>query len=134
MRSALLTASPKLKAVPLLNLPEPNGCVSPKSPKEVESRGDHFAEQLGGRFFFFLVWRVGKKYVVLYTYPADFTFVCASELVTFSQMQKEFEARDVQVLGLSVDTQHVHKAGKGPRDQVCVKIGGPLKLASVVWS
>jgi len=54
----------------------------------------------------------GKKYVVLYTYPADFTFVCASECVAFSKLQQEFDARDVQVLGVSVDTEHVHKAWK----------------------
>ncbi|CAE8641900.1 unnamed protein product [Polarella glacialis] len=54
----------------------------------------------------------GKKDVVLYTYPADFTFVCASELVTFTKLQAEFDARNVQVLGMSVDTEHVHKAWK----------------------
>mmetsp|Transcript_90539 Transcript_90539/g.234775 ORF Transcript_90539/g.234775 Transcript_90539/m.234775 type:complete len:213 (+) Transcript_90539:91-729(+) len=60
----------------------------------------------------------GSKYVVLYTYPADFTFVCASELVVFSKMQKEFEARDCQVLGMSIDTEHVHKAWKNtPKDK-----------------
>jgi len=52
------------------------------------------------------------KYVVLYTYPADFTFVCASELIVFSKLQKEFEDRNTQVLGLSIDTEHVHKAWK----------------------
>jgi peroxiredoxin (alkyl hydroperoxide reductase subunit C) len=54
----------------------------------------------------------GKKYVVLYTYPADFTFVCASELVMFSKLQKEFDSRECEVLGLSIDTEHVHKAWK----------------------
>uniref|UniRef100_A0A7S0AR59 Thioredoxin domain-containing protein n=1 Tax=Pyrodinium bahamense TaxID=73915 RepID=A0A7S0AR59_9DINO len=60
----------------------------------------------------------GKKYVVLYTYPADFTFVCASETVMFSKLQKEFDARNVQVLGCSIDTEHVHKAWKAtPKEQ-----------------
>eukprot|EP00437_Effrenium_voratum_P065618 CAMPEP_0181502552 /NCGR_PEP_ID=MMETSP1110-20121109/56435_1 /TAXON_ID=174948 /ORGANISM="Symbiodinium sp., Strain CCMP421" /LENGTH=210 /DNA_ID=CAMNT_0023631177 /DNA_START=37 /DNA_END=669 /DNA_ORIENTATION=- len=60
----------------------------------------------------------GKKYVVLYTYPADFTFVCASELVAFSKLQKEFDDRGVEVLGLSIDTEHVHKAWKNtPQDK-----------------
>jgi len=54
----------------------------------------------------------GKKYVVLYTYPADFTFVCASETVAFSKLQAEFASRDVEVLGCSIDTEHVHKAWK----------------------
>uniref|UniRef100_A0A7S1LR99 Thioredoxin domain-containing protein n=1 Tax=Alexandrium catenella TaxID=2925 RepID=A0A7S1LR99_ALECA len=60
----------------------------------------------------------GKKYVVLYTYPADFTFVCASETVMFSKLQAEFDKRNVQVLGCSIDTEHVHKAWKAtPKEQ-----------------
>ncbi|CAE6948750.1 PRDX1 [Symbiodinium sp. CCMP2592] len=60
----------------------------------------------------------GKKYVVLYTYPADFTFVCASELVAFSNLKKEFDDRNVEVLGMSIDTEHVHKAWKNtPQDK-----------------
>lgn len=36
---------------------------------------------------------VGKKHVVLYWYPLDFTFVCASELIAFSNLKAEFDAR-----------------------------------------
>jgi len=50
------------------------------------------------------------KYVVLYWYPLDFTFVCASELVKFSEMKPEFDKRNVQLLGISVDSQFAHKA------------------------
>ena len=39
------------------------------------------------------------KYALLVFYPLDFTFVCASELVAFSNMLPEFQKRDVEVLG-----------------------------------
>jgi len=50
------------------------------------------------------------KYVVLFFYPLDFTFVCPSELIAFDHRIKEFEARGVQVLGCSVDSQFTHSA------------------------
>jgi peroxiredoxin 2/4 len=50
------------------------------------------------------------KYVVLFFYPLDFTFVCPTELIAFSKRIKEFEARDVQVIGCSIDSQFTHIA------------------------
>ncbi|OIO66880.1 MAG: peroxidase [Zetaproteobacteria bacterium CG_4_9_14_3_um_filter_49_83] len=50
------------------------------------------------------------KYVVLFFYPLDFTFVCPSELIAFDHRIKEFEARGVQVIGCSVDSQFSHVA------------------------
>ena len=50
------------------------------------------------------------KYVVLFFYPLDFTFVCPSELIAFDHRIKEFEARGVQVIGCSVDSQFTHAA------------------------
>ncbi|MDO3379226.1 peroxiredoxin [Geoalkalibacter halelectricus] len=50
------------------------------------------------------------KYVVLFFYPLDFTFVCPTELIAFSRRIKEFEERDVQVIGCSVDSQFTHVA------------------------
>jgi len=50
------------------------------------------------------------KYVVLFFYPLDFTFVCPTELIAFSKRIKEFEARDVQVIGCSIDSQFTHLA------------------------
>jgi peroxiredoxin (alkyl hydroperoxide reductase subunit C) len=51
----------------------------------------------------------GKK-VVLFFYPLDFTFVCPTEILAFSDAVKEFEARDTQVLGVSVDSHFSHWA------------------------
>lgn len=51
---------------------------------------------------------LGKKYVVFFFYPADFTFVCPTELVAFQDHLKEFESKNVAVIGCSVDSHHSH--------------------------
>ena len=53
----------------------------------------------------------GKK-VVLFFYPLDFTFVCPTELLAFNKRLSEFESRNVQVLGCSVDSRWSHLAWK----------------------
>ncbi len=64
----------------------------------------------------------GKKYVLLFFYPLDFTFVCPTEIIAFSDRIQEFEKRNVQVLGASVDSHYVHLAWrKTPRS--CGGIG-----------
>lgn len=50
------------------------------------------------------------KYVVLFFYPLDFTFVCPTELIAFSKRIDEFEKRGVQVIGCSIDSQFTHIA------------------------
>jgi alkyl hydroperoxide reductase subunit AhpC len=50
------------------------------------------------------------KYVLLFFYPLDFTFVCPTEIIAFSDRVKEFESRNVQVLGASVDSHFSHLA------------------------
>jgi peroxiredoxin (alkyl hydroperoxide reductase subunit C) len=51
-----------------------------------------------------------KKYVILYFYPLDFTFVCPTEIHAFQEALKEFESRNAVVLGCSVDSAHSHMA------------------------
>jgi len=53
-----------------------------------------------------------KKYVVLFFYPLDFTFVCPSELIAFDHRLQEFTQRGVEVLGVSIDSQFTHLAWK----------------------
>ena len=53
----------------------------------------------------------GKK-VVLFFYPLDFTFVCPTEIIAFDKKLAEFEKRNVQVLGCSVDSKWAHLAWK----------------------
>ncbi|HBG47155.1 MAG TPA: thioredoxin peroxidase [Deltaproteobacteria bacterium] len=50
------------------------------------------------------------KYVVLFFYPLDFTFVCPTEIIAMSDRIKEFEVRGAEVLGVSVDSQFSHIA------------------------
>jgi alkyl hydroperoxide reductase subunit AhpC len=51
-----------------------------------------------------------KKYVVLFFYPMDFTFVCPTEIIAFSEAASEFEKLNVQLLGCSVDSEYTHLA------------------------
>ena len=58
------------------------------------------------------------KYVVLFFYPLDFTFVCPSEIIAFDNALEKFEAKNAQVLGVSVDSHFTHLAWKNtPREQ-----------------
>jgi peroxiredoxin (alkyl hydroperoxide reductase subunit C) len=50
----------------------------------------------------------GKKYVVFFFYPADFTFVCPTELLAFQDKIKDFESRNVAVVACSVDSHFSH--------------------------
>jgi alkyl hydroperoxide reductase subunit AhpC len=50
------------------------------------------------------------KYVVLFFYPLDFTFVCPTEIIAFSDRVAEFEKRGAQVLGCSIDSRFSHLA------------------------
>lgn len=50
------------------------------------------------------------KYVVLFFYPLDFTFVCPTEIIAFSDRVGDFEKLGVQVLGCSIDSQFSHFA------------------------
>ena len=69
------------------------------------------------------------KYVVLFFYPLDFTFVCPSEIIAFDAALAKFEKKNTQVIGASVDSHYTHLAWKNtPR-----KAGGigPIKYPLV---
>lgn len=51
---------------------------------------------------------IGKKHVVLFFYPKDFTFVCPTELHAFQEKLAEFEKRNVAVVACSTDTEQSH--------------------------
>ena len=50
------------------------------------------------------------KWVVLFFYPADFTFICPTELGDLADKYEEFQGMDVEILSISTDTAFVHKA------------------------
>lgn len=56
---------------------------------------------------------LGTSWGVLFSHPADYTPVCTTELGTVAKLQKEFEARNVKVLALSVDGVESHKGWIG---------------------
>jgi alkyl hydroperoxide reductase subunit AhpC len=57
------------------------------------------------------------KYVILFFYPLDFTFVCPTEIIAFSDRGAEFEKLGVQLLGVSVDSAFSHLAWRNtPRN------------------
>jgi len=51
---------------------------------------------------------IGKKHVVFFFYPKDFTFVCPTELHAFQEKLGEFEARNCEVVACSTDTEQSH--------------------------
>jgi len=51
---------------------------------------------------------LGKKHVVFFFYPKDFTFVCPTELHAFQEKLAEFESRGCAVVGCSTDTEQSH--------------------------
>lgn len=58
------------------------------------------------------------KYVVLFFYPLDFTFVCPSEIIAFDKAVKNFNDKNCEVVGVSIDSHFTHLAWKNtPRDK-----------------
>lgn len=50
------------------------------------------------------------KWVILFSHPADFTPVCTTEFMTFASMEKDFEALNCKLIGLSIDSHYSHIA------------------------
>ena len=69
------------------------------------------------------------KYVVLFFYPLDFTFVCPSEIIAFDKALAKFKAKNTEVIGVSVDSHFTHLAWKNtPRNQGGI---GPIQYPLV---
>ncbi len=66
----------------------------------------------GGDFVenFSLEQYIGKKYVLFFFYPLDFTFVCPTEIIAFQDKLAEFEKRNCEVVGCSIDSKFSHWA------------------------
>jgi len=58
------------------------------------------------------------KWRVVFFWPKDFTFVCPTEIAAFGRLEKEFAARDAQVLGVSIDSEFVHLAWRREKDEL----------------
>jgi len=69
------------------------------------------------------------KYVVLFFYPLDFTFVCPSEIIAFDAALEKFQRKNTQVIGVSVDSHFTHLAWKNtPRKEGGI---GPIRYPLV---
>lgn len=87
---------------------------------------DFTANSTQGPFTLSEVTKKGK-WVVLFSHPADFTPVCTTELVRFAQLQPEFEKRNVQLVGLSIDSVYSHLEWLNQIEQKWdVKVSYPL--------
>ncbi|MBU0455249.1 MAG: redoxin domain-containing protein [Pseudomonadota bacterium] len=53
---------------------------------------------------------IKNKYALLFFYPLDFTFVCPSELIALDHRREEFKKRNIEVIGISVDSPFTHNA------------------------
>ena len=63
------------------------------------------------------------KYVLIFFYPLDFTFVCPSEILAFNRQVDALKKRNCELLGISVDSVYTHLAWKNtPVDQGGMKI------------
>jgi alkyl hydroperoxide reductase subunit AhpC len=60
------------------------------------------------------------KWLIIYTYPKDFTFVCPTEIVDFDKKLSAFADRDAVVLGGSTDNEHSHLAWR--KDHADLKV------------
>jgi len=88
-----------------LGLEPPSRVVVGDSAPDIEVQGYY-----KGEFKEFKLSDYRGKWVYLLFYPLDFTFVCPTEVLSFSEHAAQFEERECQVLGISVDSQFVHKA------------------------
>jgi peroxiredoxin (alkyl hydroperoxide reductase subunit C) len=67
------------------------------------------------------------KWVVMFSHPADFTPVCSTEFIAFAKLQEEFKQRNVQLIGLSVDSVHSHIAWQQDLEALSgIKIDYPI--------
>jgi peroxiredoxin (alkyl hydroperoxide reductase subunit C) len=55
------------------------------------------------------------KWLVVVAWPKDFTFVCPTEIVGYNELDGQFQERDAQLLGLSIDNEYVHVAWRQSR-------------------
>ncbi|HVN46311.1 MAG TPA: peroxiredoxin [Steroidobacteraceae bacterium] len=58
------------------------------------------------------------KWKVVFFWPKDFTFVCPTEIAAFGRLEKEFRARDAQLLGVSIDSEYVHLAWRREKEEL----------------
>ena len=79
------------------------GKPAPEFEGEAWTRGAHGPKKVG-------LSQHRGKWVILFFYPRDFTFICPTEIASFGAMQKDFERENAVVIGVSTDSFYTHKA------------------------
>jgi peroxiredoxin 2/4 len=95
------------KFAPVKNNPDMSSLVGKKAPSFKATavvNGGEFVED------FSLEQYLGKKHVVFFFYPLDFTFVCPTEIIAFERRIKDFEDRNTAVVACSIDSKFSHWA------------------------
>ena len=93
-------------------------------PQIVGRKAPEFALEgvLNGKFHTYRLSDYKGKWVVLFFYPLDFTFVCPTEILAFSDRLGEFKKVGAEVLGASVDSKYSHLAWtEKPREEGGIK-------------
>lgn len=80
------------------------GCKAPDFTVPAVLANGHIIEN------FNLTQAIQNKYGLIFFYPLDFTFVCPSELIALDHAIDEFQKRNVEVIGVSIDSQFTHNA------------------------
>jgi len=78
------------------------GKKAPLFEAEAVVNGNEFSDKFSLSQF------IGKKHVIFFFYPMDFTFVCPTELIAFQEKIGEFETKNVAVVGCSIDSKFSH--------------------------
>ncbi|KAG2425305.1 hypothetical protein HXX76_013885 [Chlamydomonas incerta] len=91
---------------------EPMPIIYPPAQVRVGERAPHFSGPavVDGEITNISLSDYKGKYVCLFFYPKDFTFVCPTEIIAFSDRAKEFEAANCQLIAASTDTEETHLA------------------------
>lgn len=67
------------------------------------------------------------KWLVIFGYPKDFTFICPTEIVAFGELNEDFKDRETNVIGFSTDSEFVHRAWRNDHEGIK---GVPFPLLS----
>ncbi|KAG6487366.1 hypothetical protein ZIOFF_055952 [Zingiber officinale] len=78
---------------------------------------------------------LGKKYVILFFYPLDFTFVCPTEITAFSDRYAEFENLNTEILGVSIDSVYLRRppCGIWKLELFLSSVDSPLQFSHLAW-
>jgi len=110
-RMAPKTLATQMRQMPRMFAPSMARCFSGVSLRPTDPAPDFVATAVvDGEFKEVSLEDYKGKYLVLFFYPLDFTFVCPTEIISFSERAQEFRDIGCEVAAVSVDSEHTHLA------------------------